>query len=281
MTKERNRASSSQHMDEMMLMIAEYKDLLRRLPLRSQSSHSSDMIKNIALLLLLTASSNPRKLQNNVSNKKELPVGYRIQSCNRCIPGNRLDPIWNSSIEVEALTKVNHSCQPETLSSIKPQQQNTQDTQNVIMQTQADLISYLVQVVNIRIGTQHALGGGQISGPNACLRAQELYSPKLMFEVMADKKLPDNRSWLKEEEYTDLGCIGGDNKRGNNNAKQQQKHWAYRLIKQEGAIKTLKINSNELTNFLNIAKSTIGAFQVQVDDNKSKKYFVVSIAFKH
>jgi hypothetical protein len=50
---------------------------------------------------------------------------------------------------------------------------------------------------------------------------------------------------------------------------------------QEGAIKTLKINSNESTNFLNIAKSTIGAFQVQVDDNKSKNYFVISIAFKH
>ena len=79
----------------------------------------------------------------------------------------------------------------------------------------------------------------------------------------------------------DLGSIGGGNKRRNNNTKEQQDHWAYCLIKQEGAIKTLKINSNESTNFLNIAKSTIGAFQVQVDDNKSKNYFVISIAFKH
>jgi hypothetical protein len=152
------------------------------------------------------------------------------------------------------------------------------------MQTQADLISCLVQVVNIRIATQHAiegLGGGQIAGPNVYLRAQELYYPKLMFEIMADKKLPDNRSWLKEEEYIDLVSIGGNNKRHNNNTKEQHEHWAYRLIKQEGAIKTLKINSNELTNFLNIAKSTTGAFQVQVDDNKSKNYFVISIAFKH
>ena len=79
MTKERNRASSSQNMDEMMRMIAEYKELLRRSPLRTQSSRSSDMINNIALLLLLAASSNSRKFQNNnVSNKNELPIGYRI-----------------------------------------------------------------------------------------------------------------------------------------------------------------------------------------------------------
>jgi hypothetical protein len=97
---------------------------------------------------------------------------------------------------------------------------------------------------------------------------------------MADKKLPDNRSWLKEEEYIDLGNAGADNNRDNNNNKEHGKHWAYRLIKQEGAIKTLKINRNELLDFLNIARSTFGAFQVQTDGNESRHYFIISIAFK-
>ena len=58
-TTERNRASS-ENMDEMTRMMAEYNDLLRWLPPRSRSSHSSDMTNNIGLLLLLTASSNSR-----------------------------------------------------------------------------------------------------------------------------------------------------------------------------------------------------------------------------
>jgi hypothetical protein len=65
---------------------------------------------------------------------------------------------------------------------------------------------------------------------------------------MADKKLPD-RSWMNEEHYIDLGNIGDDNNRDNNNNKEQQKQWGYRLIKQEGSVKTLKISSNELTDF--------------------------------
>jgi hypothetical protein len=67
-----------------------------------------------------------------------------------------------------------------------------------------------------------------------------------MFEIMADKKLPD-RSWMNEEHYIDLGNIGDDNNRDNNNNKEPQ--WGYRLIKQEGSVKTLKISSNELTDF--------------------------------
>jgi hypothetical protein len=280
-TTESNRASSSQNRDEMTNMIAEFNDLLRQLP-PNHSSQNSDM-NYITLLLLLTASSNSRSVQNNnMSNRNGLPIGYRVQSCNTCIPGNHLDPISNSSIELEALTKINYRCQHETLlSSINPQQQNTYDIQNVIRQIQAGLISYLVQVVNIRISMQQAMEAGrQIAGPDAWLRAQELYTPKLMLEIMAGKKLPDDRSWLKEEEYIDLDHIGANYNRGNNNNKEQQKPWAYRLIKQEGAVKTLKINSNELMNFLNITKSTFGTFQVQVDDNQSKRYFVISIAFK-
>ncbi|MBV9178437.1 MAG: hypothetical protein JO297_15535 [Nitrososphaeraceae archaeon] len=278
---ESDRASSSQNRDQMTNIIAEFNELLRLLPLRSHSSQNSDM-NNLALLSLLATSLNCRRVQNNnVSNRIELPIGYRVQSCNTCIQGNRLDPIWDGSIELQALTKINHRCQPETLLSSINQQQNTNDIQNVIRQIQADLISYLVQVVNIRIATQQSMEAGrQIGGDDVWLRAQELYIPKLMFEIMADKKLSDDRSWLKEEEYIDLGNISADCNRGNNNNKEQHKTWVYPLIKQEVVVKTLKINNNEVMNFLNITKSAFGAFQVQVDDNQSNRYFVISIAFK-
>jgi hypothetical protein len=241
-------------------------------------------MNNRALLSLLGASSNSRRVQiNNVTNRNELPIGYRVQSCNTCIPGNRLDPIWDSSIQLQALTKTNHRCQPERLlcSRSHTQQQNTNDIQNIIRQIQAALISCLVQVVNTRIATQQSIDAErQIGGGDVWLRAQELYSPKLMLEIMADKKLPDDRLWLKKEEYIDLGKIGGDYNMGNNNNKEQHKSWLYPLIKQEGAVKTLKINSNELMNFLNITKASFGAFRVQIDDNQSKRYFVISLAFK-
>jgi hypothetical protein len=78
---------------------------------------------------------------------------------------------------------------------------------------------------------------------------------------MSHKKLPD-RSWMKEEHYIDLGNIGDENNRDNNNNKEQQKQWGYRLIKQEGSVKTLKISSNGLTDFLSIANSINSIFEI-------------------
>jgi hypothetical protein len=78
---------------------------------------------------------------------------------------------------------------------------------------------------------------------------------------MADKKLRHDRSWLKEEDYINLGNIGARNNRYDDNNKEQEKHWAYRLIKQEGAVKTLKINSNKLKDFLNITNQLLEHFR--------------------
>jgi hypothetical protein len=52
--------------------------------------------------------------------------------------------------------------------STKPQQKNIHDTQNVIRQIQADLNSYLIHVVNIRIATRYpieGIGGAEIVRP--------------------------------------------------------------------------------------------------------------------
>jgi hypothetical protein len=41
----------------------------------------------------------------------------------------------------------------------------------------------------------------------------------------------------------------------------------------------IKINKYELTNFVNNANATFGAFQVQLDDGGDKRYFLISIKF--
>ena len=49
----------------------------------------------------------------------------------------------------------------------------------------------------------------------------------------------------------------------------------YRLVKEggKGTTKIIKINKNEFTDFVNIAKATFGAFKVQLDDDaRSKRY---------
>lgn len=138
----------------------------------------------------------------------------------------------------------------------------------------ANLVIFLTQIVDTRIAMKQVMEGGgimQMAGFDACLRAQEFYSHQNLLEHMRNKKLDENRSWIEENDYIDLGNIGADDK-------EQQKRWPYRLIKQNGPIKSLKINRNELMDFLNIAKSTFGAFQI--DDNHNKRYVVISITFE-
>jgi hypothetical protein len=45
-----------------------------------------------------------------------------------------------------------------------------------------------------------------------------------------------------------------------------------------GVMKIIKIDNDELTDFVNNAKATFGAFQVRLDDGH-KHYFLISINF--
>jgi hypothetical protein len=119
----------------------------------------------------------------------------------------------------------------------------------------------------MRIGLQ---GGG--ARVDVHLKAQELNSPKLLLPHMGNKKLPENRSWIEEEEYIDL-----DNISHSNNV-EKEKNWDFRVIKEEGVMKIIKIDNDELTDFVNNAKATFGAFQVRLDDGH-KHYFLISINF--
>jgi hypothetical protein len=198
----------------------------------------------------------------------ELPAGYKVQLCNKCLPGNRLEPIFASQIEMEALTKVNHICEAASPASSIQQEHIKNSSTNIINEAQVSLVSYLLQVVNMRIGLQGG-GGARV---DVHLKAQELNSSKLLLPHMGNKKLPENRSWIEEEDYFDL-----DNISHSNNV-EKEKNWAYRVIKEEGSIKTIKINKNELTDFVNNAKATFGAFRSHLDDG-GKCCLLISIKF--
>jgi hypothetical protein len=67
-------------------------------------------------------------------------------------------------------------------------------------------------------------------------------------------KLPENRSWIEEVDYIDLGNID------NNNDIEKEKYWACRVIREKGPEKMIKIHKDELMDFVNIANSTFAAF---------------------
>jgi hypothetical protein len=252
--------------NELLRAYVEFYDLSRRLS--SNPSQLPPAMGNIPVSpLLLSSSSNPNfQTNNNMMINNKLPVGYQVRLCNKCLPCNRLEPIF-ASLEMEALTKVNHICKAESPAS-SIQQEYVKNSSTNIIKAQENLVSYLLQVVNTRIGLQ----GGGATGVDVHLKAQELYGPKLLLSHLGNKKLPENRSWIEEEDYFDL-----DNISHSNNV-EKEKNWAYRLIKEEGSIKTIKINKNELTDFVNNAKATFGAFRVHLDDG-GKHYFLISINF--
>jgi hypothetical protein len=253
--------------NELLRGYVEFSDLSKRLS--SNPSQSPVMMGNIPISSSLPSSlSNLNNFQtnNNIMNNNRLPIGYKVRLCNKCLPGNRVEPILASSLEMEALTKVNHVCEAEIPASSIQQEHVKNSSINIINEARVNLVSYLMQVVNMRTGQQE--GGG--AGVDVHLKAQELNNPKLLLQHMGNKKLPENRSWIEEEDYIDLGNIS------HSKNVEKEKNWADRVIKEEGAIKMIKINKNELTDFVNNAKATFGAFEVQLDDG-DKHYFLISI----
>jgi hypothetical protein len=251
--------------NELMRGYVEFNDLSRRL--YSNPSQLPPMMGNIPISSVqLSSSSN---LNNFQPNNNRLPTGYRVRFCNKCLPGNRFESILaSSSLEMEALTKINHICEAESPASLMQQERVKNSSTNDINKAQENLVSYLLRIVNMRIGLQEKGG----AGVDVHLKAQELYSPKLLLQHMGNKKLPENRSWIEEEDYIDL-----DNISHSNNV-EKEKNWAHRIIKEEGSIKMIKINKDELTDFVNNAKATFGAFRVQLDDG-DKHYFLIFIKF--
>jgi hypothetical protein len=264
-------------------LLLEFNELLKLMPPGASSQQSAtmnDIMVGLLLRSLFTSSSNSNNnifqkndnsvMNNNNNNNEPLPAGYRIQFCNTCLPGNRLEPISAPFIIFEALTKIHHRCETEeerleSLSSTMEQQNAKDSSPYTIKQAQERLISYLREVFIIRVGQQQ---GGAEGVVDVTLKAHD-YIP----EPILGEKLPQNRSWIEESDYIDLGNISNI---------EQEKNWVYRLVKEggKGTTKIIKINKNEFTDFVNIAKATFGAFKVQLDDDAtSKRYFLIFVEF--
>ena len=267
-------------------LLLEFNEFLKRMP-PSASSQQATMMNEIMMGLLrrslFTSSSNSNNniFQNNDNNvlnnnnnknnnNEPLPAGYRIQFCNTCLPGNRLEPIMAPFIIFEALTKIHHRCETEeerleSLSSTMEQQKAKDSSPYIIKQAQERLISYLREVIIIRVGQKQ---GGAEGVVDVNLKAHD-YIPDLILR----EKLPQSRSWIEESDYIDLGNISNI---------EQEKNWVYRLVKEggNGTTKIIKINNNEFTDFVNTANATFGAFKVQLDDDaRSKRYFLIFVEF--
>jgi hypothetical protein len=133
------------------------------------------------------------------------------------------------------------------------------------MEAQEKLLSYFKQVVNLRIGHQQERTGVR-------LKAHEFHGHKLLLQHIGNKELSNNKSWIGEGDYIDLRKLS----RPVNTSTEKQNHWSYRLIKEEGFTKIIKISEDELSEFIGVCKATFGAFQIQIDD-ETRRYFVVSI----
>lgn len=160
-------------------LLLEFNEFLKLMPPGASSQQSvtmNDIMMALLLRSLFTSMSNSNNNifqkndnsvmnnYNNNNNNEPLPAGYRIQFCNTCLPGNRLEPISAPFIIFEALTKIHHRCETEeegleSLSSTMEQQNAKDSSPYTIKQAQERLISYLREVFITRVGQQQ--GGAE------------------------------------------------------------------------------------------------------------------------
>jgi hypothetical protein len=241
----------SNHFESMLSFLresVEFYDLLKRLP--SQQSVSTETM--LSWLLQLIYLSKPNTFQKN----NVLPAGYRVQVCNNCLRGNCLESVLDSSIELDALTKTKHTCEIQT-SGLSKIRQDKEDLPNIIIEVQEKLLSCLKQAIFMRIVEHQGRSKAHVS-----LKAHEFYGHKLLLQHLGNKRLPDDKSSIAEEEYINLGKIG----RSIDGSLEEKNHWTSRLIKEEGFTKIIKINENELLEFIRVSKATFGTFEIQIDD---------------
>jgi hypothetical protein len=178
------------------------------------------------------------------------------------------EPVF-ASIQMEALSKemVGHYCMPKAQAALDQKQ----DKGDLIKQVHRDLLYFLINVVNSRINLKGTQDGVH-------LMSQELDNDFLRQYSNAMFPIGLNRTWKKQEEFIDLGPI--KNHAENNNMNKEE-HWAVRATKKEGQQreKIIKIDMNELKEFLSITKATFGAFRIRVCEDGLVRCFLISVIF--
>jgi len=76
-----------------------------------------------------------------------------------------------------------------------------------------------------------------------------------------NKKLPDNRSLIEEDDYIEI--LSSGNTKG-----ETQNHCAHLRLREEQTTKIINIDENELYEFIDICKATFGTFQIHIDEKR-------------
>jgi hypothetical protein len=237
--------------------------------LKSQSSWEQPAFigwgGNIPFTRTMTASElvsyyNAQQLNDIQRNNRN--IGFRGRVCYNCF-SYWVDLVYNNEEEMKSLIRdkpPSHICDPKKI--VKAQ--NGQDLESKKKQADKELINFLVLMF------------GQ-SAVALYLKAEEFALSYPDFSLPYRKnntRIDDNNKQsslhAEKDQYINIDL---DNK------EDKQKHWAYRVIKEEeGHEKSIITNKEDLTDFFKTTKATFGAFQVKID--ASIRYFFMYLKMK-
>lgn len=205
----------------------------------------SDSISNyIAKVLIGQMASNSFQGKRSLPTKKEtLPTGYRISYCDTCLSGCNLMQVFYP-IEFEGITKLDHKCDPKNPFV----GQNEEKILKLKRQVKILLRDKLSKIVSSRIGQR-----------DAYLKAVKLSQYAFSEEKRTQLKVPANRYLIEERDCVKINPSCN---------KEAMDHWFCRVIRECDKNENVKITQNELAEFLRLARSTFGVFQVG-----TKKYY--------
>jgi hypothetical protein len=216
-----------------------------------QNSTRGSSFNEITKLFLFQTASNlfqGSRSSRTMSKRQEiLPTGYQISLCDTCLSGCKLRPVLYP-IEIESLAKLVHECDPNNL---------FMGEEILEKKRQIDVLlkDYLSKVISNRIGQN-----------DAYLKAMELAQHAFSKETREKWKLIIRRPLIEEKD-----CI----KFNPPSDLENKDHWFYRIIRECDNDNKVKITRSDLAEFLRIAKSTFGIFQVGTRDPAKKQYLLI------
>jgi hypothetical protein len=175
------------------------------------------------------------------------PVGFRAEFCDTCL-SSTIDPIFSFN-RLDSAVKTVHTCNHQTLNMI----QNRTDISDFKTKSQELITASLAHIISSRVGSESIfLIAKELRAPCSKYSVQ-YYAGKILPQyIVSEIPVPFSRERvLSKDPYIDLGKVGNN-------------HWARRAKTAQDCKTILKME--ELLEFLNLAKSTFGAFQVELED---------------
>jgi hypothetical protein len=157
-----------------------------------------------------------------------------------------IDPIFSFD-RLDSAVKTDHTCSSQALSKI----QNRIDISDFRKRSNEWIISSLVQVISVLVGSEPIfLTAEELQAPSTKLTLQ-YYAGKILPQCIFSKMPAYRQRLLSKDPYIDLGRVSNN-------------HWARRANR--GHDRKTILEAEELLEFLDLTKSTFGAFQVELED---------------